>query len=129
MRCCSFTLTRACLPARRRRSTTRYRMAPALAGSESPSPSRLGYFAFPRRMGRSKTELFLDQVARVASAVFEEVMAVQRYGGTAASIATIYETPHDDQAPVFGVARALEHARERCFVLAVDYPLITTEIL
>src|SRR2546423_1903419 len=33
------------------------------------------------------------------------------------------------QAPIFGVARALEHAKEKCFVLAVDYPLITTEIL
>jgi molybdopterin-guanine dinucleotide biosynthesis protein A len=82
-----------------------------------------------RRMGRSKTELFLDRVARVAAEVFEEVMAVQRFGGAAASITTIYETPHNDQAPVFGVARALDHARERCFVLAVDYPLITVEIL
>jgi len=82
-----------------------------------------------RRMGRSKTELFLGNVARVASAVFEEVMAVQRSGGAAAAIPTIYETPHDDQAPVFGVARALDHARERCFILAVDYPLITVEIL
>ena len=80
-------------------------------------------------MGRSKTELFLDQVARVASEVFDEVIAVQRHGGAAATIPTIYETLHDDQAPVFGVARALDHARERCFVLAVDYPLITVEIL
>jgi len=82
-----------------------------------------------RRMGRSKTELFLDPVARVASEVFEQVMAVQRYGGAAAKIETIYETPHDDQAPVFGVARALGHARERCFILAVDYPLITVDVL
>jgi molybdopterin-guanine dinucleotide biosynthesis protein A len=82
-----------------------------------------------RRMGRSKTELFLDRVARVAAEVFEQVMAVQRFGGAAASIPTIYETPHDDQAPVFGVARALDHTRERCFILAVDYPLITVDIL
>lgn len=82
-----------------------------------------------RRMGRSKTELFLDQVARVASDVFEQVIAVQRFGGAAASIPTIYETSHDDQAPVFGVACALDHARERCFILAVDYPLITFDIL
>jgi molybdopterin-guanine dinucleotide biosynthesis protein A len=82
-----------------------------------------------RRMGRSKTELFLDRVARVASDVFEQVIAVQRNGAVSAAIPTIYETPHHDQAPVFGVARALDHARERCFILAVDYPLITVEIL
>lgn len=82
-----------------------------------------------RRMGRSKSELFLDRVARVASDVFDEVIAVQRHGTAAANIPTIFEAPHDDQAPVFGVARSLDHARERCFVLAVDYPLITVEIL
>ena len=82
-----------------------------------------------RRMGRPKEELFLDRVACAAAQVFETVMAVQRNGGGAASTETIYESPHDDQAPVFGVARALEHARERCFILAVDYPLITSAIL
>lgn len=82
-----------------------------------------------RRMGRPKTELFLDRVAHAASDAFEEVIAVQREGGSASSIRTIYESPHADQAPVFGVARALEHARERCFVLGVDYPLITAPIL
>jgi molybdopterin-guanine dinucleotide biosynthesis protein A len=82
-----------------------------------------------RRMGRPKAELFLDRVAGVASEVFEEVIAVQREGGAAAPIPTIYESPHDDQAPVFGVACALARARARCFVLAVDYPLITAAIL
>jgi molybdopterin-guanine dinucleotide biosynthesis protein A len=82
-----------------------------------------------RRMGRSKTELFFESVAHVAAGAFEEVMAVQRFGGAAATIPTIYETPHDDQAPVFGLARALDHARDRCFILAVDYPLITAEVL
>jgi len=82
-----------------------------------------------RRMGRPKEELFLDRVASAATEVFQRVIAVQRNGGAAASIETIHENPHDDQAPVFGVARALEHARERCFILAVDYPLITAAIL
>jgi molybdopterin-guanine dinucleotide biosynthesis protein A len=82
-----------------------------------------------RRMGRPKEELFLDRVASAAAEVFERVIAVQRNGGAAASIETIYESPHDDQAPVFGVASALEHARERCFILAVDYPLVTAAIL
>jgi molybdopterin-guanine dinucleotide biosynthesis protein A len=82
-----------------------------------------------RRMGRPKEELFLDRVASAAAEAFENVIAVQRNGGAAATIETIYERAHDDQAPVFGVARALEHARERCFILAVDYPLITAAIL
>jgi molybdopterin-guanine dinucleotide biosynthesis protein A len=82
-----------------------------------------------QRMGRSKGELFLDRVAQVAAEVFEDVFAVQRHGGPAASLATIYESPHDAQAPIFGVASALAHAGARCFVLAVDYPLITTAIL
>ena len=82
-----------------------------------------------RRMGRSKTELFFDRVAAVVAEVFEDVVAVQRHGGPAAPLATIYESPHDDQAPVFGVACALAHTSERCFVIAVDYPLITTAIL
>jgi molybdopterin-guanine dinucleotide biosynthesis protein A len=82
-----------------------------------------------RRMGRPKTELFFDRVNAAASTVFEEVIAVQRHGAAAAPITTIYESLHDEQAPIFGVARALEHARRRCFILAVDYPLITTAIL
>jgi molybdopterin-guanine dinucleotide biosynthesis protein A len=82
-----------------------------------------------RRMGRSKTELFFDRVAKAASEAFDDVFAVQRHGGPAATLPTIYEGLHDDQAPVFGVACALAHAHANCFVLAVDYPLITTEIL
>src|SRR3954452_12682924 len=82
-----------------------------------------------RRMGRQKEELFLDRVASMAAEVFEAVIAVQRNGGAAASIETIYESAHDDQAPVFGVARPIEHARQRCFILAVDYPLIPAAIL
>jgi molybdopterin-guanine dinucleotide biosynthesis protein A len=82
-----------------------------------------------RRMGRSKTELFFDRIAAAVAEVFEDVFAVQRHGGPAAPLATIYESPHDDQAPVFGVACALAHASERCFVVAVDYPLITPAIL
>jgi molybdopterin-guanine dinucleotide biosynthesis protein A len=82
-----------------------------------------------RRMGRPKSELFFDRVAAAASAAFDEVMAVQRHGGGAAPITTIYENAHEEQAPIFGLARALDHARARCFILAVDYPLITASIL
>jgi molybdopterin-guanine dinucleotide biosynthesis protein A len=82
-----------------------------------------------RRMGRPKVDLFLDRVVLAAAEVFEEVIAVQRFGAAEASIPTIYENPHNDQAPVFGVACALAHARERCFILAVDYPHITPAVL
>jgi molybdopterin-guanine dinucleotide biosynthesis protein A len=42
---------------------------------------------------------------------------------------TIFESPHEDEAPIFGVARALEDAQGRCVILAVDYPLITVAFL
>jgi len=81
------------------------------------------------RMGRSKSELFLDRVAREAAQVFETVIAVQRHGEPAVSVATIFERLHEHQAPIFGVERALSHAQARCFILAVDYPLITAAVL
>ena len=82
------------------------------------------------RMGQSKTVLFLDRVAAAARQAFEAVFAVQRAGGEAApGLETIFETPHPEQAPVFGVARALEHAQGRCFILAVDYPLLSAALL
>jgi molybdopterin-guanine dinucleotide biosynthesis protein A len=89
-----------------------------------------------RRMGQSKADMqfagstFLSRVAEAARGAFDKVIAVQRSDGEPASaVETIFETPHADQAPIFGLARALQHARGKCFVLAVDYPLITTEIL
>jgi len=89
-----------------------------------------------KRMGKPKLNLpfagstFLDRVSAAARPVFDEVVAVQRPGGPAIdSLRTIYEPAHDLQAPVFGLWRALEDAGDRCFVLAIDYPLITAEVL
>jgi len=83
-----------------------------------------------QRMGMSKTALFLDRIVAAAGPVFAEVIAVQRSGGEAASsIRTIFEAAHDDEAAVFGLARALADAPGRCFVLAVDYPLMSSELL
>ncbi len=82
-----------------------------------------------RRMGESKTAMFLDRVAASARAVFDRVIAVQRPGGEALAIETIHEPPHDGEAAIFGVARALQHSAAPCFVLAVDYPLITSGVL
>jgi len=66
-----------------------------------------------QRMGRSKSALFFDRVTAAARPVFESVIEIDRAEG----------------APIFGVARALRDARDRAFILAVDYPLITSEIL
>jgi molybdopterin-guanine dinucleotide biosynthesis protein A len=90
-----------------------------------------------RRMGRSKVELplagatFFQRVAGAAGVVFDAVIAVQRHGGQAAggNVATIFEPPCDDAAPALGVRCALRHAAQRCFILAVDYPLVTAEVL
>ncbi|MEK6374044.1 MAG: NTP transferase domain-containing protein [Acidobacteriota bacterium] len=82
------------------------------------------------RMGQSKVAMFLDRVAAAARGAFDDVFAVQRAGGEGAGgVATIFESPHGQQAPVFGVARALAHANARCFILGVDYPLITAALL
>ena len=82
------------------------------------------------RMGRSKVALFLDRVAAAARGAFESVYAVQRAGGEAApGVETIFEAPHGESAPVFGVRRALEHARGRGFILAVDDPRLTADFL
>lgn len=81
------------------------------------------------RMGRSKTDLFLGKIIAAATPVFEELVAVEREGGAALSIRTIHESAHADDGPVFGVLRALEDAAGRCVILAVDYALITSDVL
>lgn len=81
------------------------------------------------RLGAPKATLFLDRVVAAARPVFDEVIAVDRSGGEPRDIETIFESPHEDEAPIFGVHRALEHARAKCFVLAVDYPLIRSDLL
>lgn len=83
-----------------------------------------------RRMGVSKAELFLDRVVAAARPVFDTVLAVQRAGGRAVGvIPTIFEEPHEEDGPIFGIIAALRHARARCFILAVDYPFVTSEAL
>lgn len=104
-----------------------------------------------RRMGASKTTLFLERIVAVARSVFDEVMAVQRSGEEPLDIPTIFEEPHDGDGAVFGIITALRHTLagetpsdgilaagpsatsrselSRCFILAVDYPLVTSEVL
>ena len=81
-------------------------------------------------MGVSKTYLFASRIVAAATPVFEEVIAVQRAGGEPAAIRTIFEEEHQDEAAIFGVARALDDAAKSvAFILAVDYPLVTTDLL
>ena len=81
------------------------------------------------RMGRSKAGMFLDRIVGAARLVFERVIAVERHGGAPLGVETIFEEAHDDDAPVFGVARALAHTPGPCFILAVDFALMRTEVL
>lgn len=90
-------------------------------------------------MGRSKVDLpfagstFLDLVVAAARPVFDDVVMVGRSqsaaGGGGATLRTIIEEPHDEAVPVFGVMRALSDCVGKAFIIAVDYPLITTEIM
>ena len=80
-------------------------------------------------MGQSKTELFLGRVAAAAAPAFTRVVAVQRAGTESTPLSTIFEADHADEAPIFGVAAALEHAKSACFILATDYAFVTTEAL
>lgn len=81
-------------------------------------------------MGASKAELFLERVVAAARTVFEDVIAVDRPGSDSRpGLKTIRENPHEEEGAIFGVVRALQDARDRCFILAVDYPLVTSEVL
>jgi molybdopterin-guanine dinucleotide biosynthesis protein A len=87
-------------------------------------------------MGQSKLAVpfggstFLDRVVSAARPAFDRLIAVQRAGGTGVEgVETIFEPPRVEQAPVFGVWRALDDAKSRCFILAIDYPLLTSEVL
>ena len=71
----------------------------------------------------------LARVVEAASGAFERVIAVQRPRGAPMPIETIEEETHEDEAPIFGVARAIRHANGKCFILAVDFPLLTTSLL
>jgi molybdopterin-guanine dinucleotide biosynthesis protein A len=88
-----------------------------------------------RRMGQPKAAVrfgdttLLGRVVAAASGAFDRVIAVQRPGGEAVEIETIFEEPHEDEAPIFGVVAAIRDAQAKCFVIAVDYPLLATEAL
>lgn len=80
-------------------------------------------------MGTSKASLFLDRVVAAARPVFDEVLAVHRADGEPLPLRTIFEDEHEGEGAIFGIERALRDARGKCFVIAVDYPLVTRDLL
>jgi molybdopterin-guanine dinucleotide biosynthesis protein A len=91
-----------------------------------------------RRMGTPKQDLllggrtFLARTLAAARPRFEQLIAVDRHEGCAAYPGfdlVIREAPRDERAPLFGVVTALEHAAAPAFILALDYPLLTSAVL
>lgn len=87
-------------------------------------------------MGTSKSHLelegrrFIDRIAEAAAPVFDRVIAVTRHGEPPwDAIETIYEEPHNEPSALYGIRQALNHGGDRVWILASDYPLVTTELL
>lgn len=79
-----------------------------------------------RRMGESKAEMFLERVVAAAQSVFDTVTAIERIAGSEWRVRTLVE---EREGAIFAVLAALRDARSRCFLLAVDYPLVTPDVL
>jgi molybdopterin-guanine dinucleotide biosynthesis protein A len=89
-----------------------------------------------RRMGSPKPDLvlgdrtFVQRVAEAAQPVFDRVYEVTRADAAPCGfLNTICEPPHQGTSPMFGIAAALEHAQAAVWIIAADYPLISTEML
>jgi molybdopterin-guanine dinucleotide biosynthesis protein A len=87
-------------------------------------------------MGQLKSGLelggrtFFERVAAACAPVFEETVVVTKQGRGDFPLRTIHEANEDVAAPIIGLDRALEDAGGTpCWVLAVDYPLISSELL
>lgn len=74
---------------------------------------------------------FLQRVRDAAESVFEEVVAVERHGRAGVEgMRTIFESEHPGSGAMFGLERAMDDSREeRLWLTAVDYPLLTSELL
>jgi molybdopterin-guanine dinucleotide biosynthesis protein A len=89
-----------------------------------------------RRMGVPKaslpygrTTLLAHQTERL-SRIFEEVLVVAKEApGFDAGPSRLVLDRTADQAPIHGLARALEETSDRLFVLAVDLPAVTKEVI
>lgn len=76
-----------------------------------------------------RTTLLAHQTGRL-SAIFSEVFVVAKEApGFDAGPARVVLDRTDDHAPIHGLIRALEEAADRLFVLAVDLPVVTVEVI
>jgi molybdopterin-guanine dinucleotide biosynthesis protein A len=80
-------------------------------------------------MGESKAEMFVARVIAAAAPVFDEVVAVERLAVGGWRLAGVRVIRDLREGAIFGVVRALQDAQAPCFLLAVDYPLITSDVL
>ncbi len=87
-------------------------------------------------MGTSKARLelegrrFIDRIVAAAEPVFDRVIAVTRDGEPSwDGLETLHEDPHREPSAIFGIRKALDHGGDRVWILAADYPLVTTELL
>jgi molybdopterin-guanine dinucleotide biosynthesis protein A len=78
-------------------------------------------------IGRST---FADRVIAAASPTFEQVFVVTKKGRGQFPVPVIHEANDEIAAPIIGLDCALDHAAgEPCWILGVDYPLVTADVL
>jgi molybdopterin-guanine dinucleotide biosynthesis protein A len=89
-----------------------------------------------RRMGVPKaalpygrTTLLAHQTGRLSSIFNEVVVVAKEAPGFDTRPARLVLDRVPDRAPIHGLVRALEEASDRLFVLAVDLPLVTDEVI
>ena len=101
-----------------------------------PMPAAVLAGGASRRMGRPKASLpygagsLLDfQVAKL-STIFDDVFVVAKDAPPAAAQpARVVLDRYSEHAAIYGLVRALEEARDRVFVLAVDLPALTPVLI
>ena len=73
---------------------------------------------------------FAERVTAAASSAFDQVFVVTKRGRGRYAVPVIYEGNDETSAPIIGLDCALDHAAgEACWVLGVDYPLVTANVL
>ena len=89
-----------------------------------------------RRMGSPKASLrlgessFLDRIAIAATPVFDEVFELTRVEAAPfGTLPVVFEPPHDHPSPLYGILAALRHAGNAAWIIAADYPLVTSPVL
>lgn len=88
-------------------------------------------------MGTPKSELllggetFFNRVYESAVKAFDRVVIITREGMPAPrGTAVLYDRPHAESSSIHGLLRALEESpHDKLWLLAVDFPLITEEVL